>query len=66
MTHWKPIETAPKDGTHILLFSPKATIKITGGYWFKKSNMWITGGYMHNNVTAWDVLPEEPDFTKIK
>ena len=41
MIDWQPIETAPRDGTHILLWlaSPAAGPMI--GYWDRASLCWI-------------------------
>lgn len=50
---WQPIETAPKDGTEILLYCPHSEVKVTGGYFdgHAERNCWIAGGYM------WQLLP---------
>jgi hypothetical protein len=37
---WKPIETAPKDGTEILLYLPKVNNVISGN-WSSNSGCWI-------------------------
>lgn len=30
---WQPIDTAPKDGTWVILYDPKATPAVTTGIW---------------------------------
>ena len=61
MTNWKPIETAPKTGEHILLYCKKANVKITGGYWFQERKAWVWDGYMIRSPTHWAKLPQEPN-----
>ena len=62
---WRPIETAPKDGTHVLLFVAEADVKVTGGYWsdHRKCHCWIAGGYMRKSCppTHWMPLHETPN-----
>lgn len=70
---WQPIETAPKDGTRVLLFCP-AQIGIVVGHWCNNSyhkkprpywtndqeNLWgvaTTRGYQ---PTHWMPLPQPP------
>jgi len=62
LSAWQPIETAPKDGSHILLFCQDSTVKIGGGYWFAKKNCWVHGGYMRrlSEPTHWQPLPATP------
>jgi len=63
---WQPIETAPKDGTHVLLYVDKgAAVNITGGFWdnHPKCGCWIAGGYTRKQFppTHWMPLPEAPN-----
>ena len=61
---WEPIETAPKDGTIIFGWEPRATkwkikfmvfVKTTdGGYW---TNALVSGAIL---PTHWMPLPEPP------
>ncbi len=37
MSEWQPIETAPRDGTHVLLYAEKAT---TEAWWDKEGFFW--------------------------
>lgn len=62
LSAWQPIETAPKDGSHILLFCQDSSVKIGGGYWFAKKNCWVHGGYMRrlSDPTHWQPLPATP------
>ena len=56
---WQPIETAPKDGTHILLRCPLAPCAV--GSWFEtKSTGWWTMNCMPITPTHWMSIPEPP------
>lgn len=55
---WEPIETAPKDGTEILLF---ALFDIGLCYWSDKMDSWTWGaGNRFNLPSHWMPLPEIP------
>lgn len=67
MTDWQPIESAPKDGTYMLLYmgSEQHSLgKILVGCWadHPRCRCWIAGGYMRRNCppTHWAPLPEPP------
>lgn len=56
---WRPIETAPKDGTEILAFCPKAGTHCVfweSGYWREKAS--FLG--LRNEPTHWIPLPAPP------
>lgn len=59
---WKSIETAPRDGSQVLVFCDASDIPISGGYWYKKEKCWICGGYMRKQFppTHWMPLPPAP------
>src|SRR5262245_23064826 len=62
---WRPIETAPKDGTLILLYPTKGEGRISTGYWWKPENgdyCWAAGGgwFEEDEVSHWTPLPELP------
>lgn len=58
MTEWQPIETAPKDGTPILVCDkgPYAYV----AEWFQHSRTWIGADKMYWEPTHWMPLPEPP------
>ena len=59
-SNWQPIETAPKDGTHVLLAITGWDI-IVGECW--RGNAWIEsyrGEDITGTVTNWMPLPEPP------
>jgi len=65
---WQSIETAPKDGTGVLVYCQKSlTVTVTGGYWddHPQCRCWIAGGYMQKVFppTHWMPLPPSPDET---
>lgn len=66
MGEWQPIETAPKDGTELLLFSAG---QIDCGYW--STSVWVASGgawiiyesrsdTVELSPTHWMPLPEPP------
>lgn len=66
---WRPIETAPKDGTEVLLYGRpphKDDLTCYVGRWGTwdsaggPSDCWISGG-PHYRPTHWMPLPAPPD-----
>ena len=70
---WQPIETAPKDGTEVLLYQPRGAFKpwkgrirdwaVNIGYWHQPGNPEHPGYWMGNRQmrpTHWMPLPEPP------
>lgn len=61
MTDWQPIETAPRDGTRVLLFRGEWMESMGIGYW---SNDWMeftmVGGECFPGPTHWMPLPPPP------
>lgn len=66
MNDWQPIETAPKDGSRILLYWPKTTripIKIIIGNWrgdYWSNDLLYFDEEKRNCPTHWMPLPEPP------
>lgn len=76
MSEWKPIESAPKDGTRVLIYMPEASRqKVQEAYWAKpwedaldEQCFWSTPhgpagrGYtiLPKAVTHWTPLPAPP------
>ncbi len=62
---WRPIETAPKDSSEVLLYCENTTVKTTGGYWsdHPKCRCWIAGGYMQKVFPPewWMPIPDAPN-----
>jgi hypothetical protein len=62
---WRPIETAPRDGTLLRTLHPKLAPKVRVGFWRRKAGRW---GYERSNnmseprnqPTHWMPLPEPP------
>ena len=55
---WQPIETAPKDGTRLLLAN--TTGKLADGVWSTRYEVW-SWAYMMTEPTHWMPLPAKPD-----
>jgi len=60
MNTWQPIETAPRDGTKVLLTDGLSWIRT--GYWAKRIECWsVDTAVTLNPPTHWTPLPvEEP------
>lgn len=70
MSEWQPIETAPRDGSEILLWVGRAwngRLPFVGSYWFGNEtkgfwmNEFYNGGQVPNFApTHWRPLPAPP------
>lgn len=54
---WQPIETAPKDGTRVLLSTP--TGKVADGAFYQRYGVW-SWPYVMANPTHWMPMPAPP------
>jgi hypothetical protein len=64
-TNWQPIETAPKDGTPILLRSKKG--RIADGLWMAANNRvggWLWA-YVKAEPTHWMPSPDNPKDSQV-
>ena len=62
---WQPIETAPKDGTRIVVFAPKESPNpITSARW--DGHMWIGGPYDNSSVYRPELWIGTPNTNKTK
>ena len=61
---WQPIETAPKDGTHVLVHRGRTTFVV---YWDRDFDEWhlIFGPFLHS-PTQWRPLPDPPTLPRPK
>lgn len=72
---WRPIETAPKDGTIVLIYQPAGQwrpyrgirgVVVCTGYWHQSGNaadspgFWVGKAYTKKRPTHWMPLPEPP------
>lgn len=68
MSEWKPIETAPKDGTAVLAYQPVGAMNwvVAPMYWPAHGQEWLLVAYHEMNTefsmhpTHWMELPEPP------
>lgn len=60
-SEWKPIETAPKDGTEVLTYREAGLIAVASFIMTPKGPFWcVSDGAEIINVTHWMPLPEPP------
>ncbi len=55
---WQPIETAPKDGTHILVYRPEYSNDVIGIDFWRRKCWWLSSS--DSQPTHWMPLPEPP------
>lgn len=53
--NWQPIETAPKDGTDVLVFFDCATVPVVHIAWYRSREEWESSGQF---CGGWDSLEE--------
>lgn len=59
--NWMPIETAPRDGTRILMFRYGWAESMAVGYWDSTWSAFCpVGGSFFQGATHWMPLPEPP------
>jgi ribosomal protein RSM22 (predicted rRNA methylase) len=57
---WQPINTAPKDGTTILIYEPgwpQPWRRIVAARWISAKERFESGDYAHRDATHWMPLP---------
>ena len=57
-TAWRPIETAPKDGTRVSLCSHSGNV--ASGYWEHYTTSWWDWPFSFEEPTRWMPLPAPP------
>ena len=58
---WQPIETAPKDGSIVLIYRDGYVIDQACCWYSKEFEYWTpVGGYIFMGATHWMPLPEPP------
>ena len=61
MMKWQPIETAPRDGTYIDIWSPRDG-RVTEVFWDTEGDDWVSlCTVWSGNPTHWMPLPEPPE-----
>ena len=63
MDKWKTIESAPKDGADIILYSHDDTAI---GFWSDFAKDWQVGSERFTNPTHWMPVPESPQDAIVK
>lgn len=62
MSDWQPIETAPRDGTRVLVYRQGYADPQSVAYWSRDWCEWtVPGGSCIYGVTDWQPLPNPPE-----
>jgi hypothetical protein len=66
MSNWQPIETAPKDGTRVVLYLPEFAEEYRIAFWARSWGEWqtIPGLYSCRSASHWMPLPPPPATAK--
>lgn len=66
MNNWQPIETAPKDGTEVLVWTPDMYCPAIA-HWHAQRKIWVAEGFLEmyalkgaDTPTHWQPLPDAP------
>jgi hypothetical protein len=59
---WQPIETAPKDGSRVVIFRANWRETVSVGHWSVTAKEWyvVNGGYPWHAPTHWAPIPPLP------
>lgn len=62
-TEWRPIETAPRDGTRVLLLHVRVECEVMLGYWDEQNDGWETDSewWPDADFSHWMPLPNPPE-----
>lgn len=62
---WQPIESAPRDGTHILIKSVHSEAPIVEAWWLPEEQLWTDGvaTCTEDEVAMWAPLQQPPEAT---
>lgn len=65
MSEWRPIETAPKDGSTILVWNGQLVFDV---WWWEEDGAWVDGATdayddytQYTGLTHWQPLPAPPE-----
>lgn len=61
-TDWKPISTAPKDGSDVLLYLPSTRQRV--GFFSSKGEWQTSASFNKVTPSHWMALPKPPDVPK--
>lgn len=63
MSDWQKIETAPKDGTNVLLFfgNSDSRVRVSEAWWDGRAWTDDIGGFVEQVITHWMPLPPQPE-----
>lgn len=63
MSNWPPIETAPKDGTEILIWVERPH-RYRAAWWDERYGAYVDTWMCYEDATHWQPLPDPPTGTE--